>query len=217
MKILIIQHENDTPAGSTLEWLQQNQIDYHILMAPQTTSYPSANDFDGVIVLGGSMNADEEAKHPWLMTEKAFIHSCLNSRRKTLGLCLGSQLVAEALGAQVQSMNKWEIGWFDVQIQNESIPAFHFHQYTFNIPESCLRIASSEACSNQGFRYQNHILAFQFHPEVDAEWIQFALKDWNPNLKGAVQTKDEILSDNITKLSLTKKWYFQQLESFFKT
>ena len=82
MKILIIQHEVDTPAGSTLEWLQQNKITYHILMAPLTKNFPAINDYDAVIVLGGSMNVDEEAKHPWLSIEKEFILACLKNKKK---------------------------------------------------------------------------------------------------------------------------------------
>lgn len=215
MNVLIIQHENDTPAGTTLEWLRLHKVNYHILMASDVPSYPELTEFDGLIILGGSMNVDEEALHPWLVVEKAFVRKWIDQNKKILGLCLGSQIIADVLGARVESMNKWEIGWFDISTQGQQVAAFHWHQYSFSVPESCVLTVSSKACLNQGFTYKNHILAYQFHPEVDFEWVHLALMGWQAGENGAVQSAEQILKDNVKKLPEIKSWYFQQLESFF--
>jgi GMP synthase-like glutamine amidotransferase len=215
MNVLIIQHEYETPAGSTLEWLQLNNVSYQILMAPFVKKYPSHSEFDGVIILGGSMNVDQTDLHPWLLAESIFIKSCIDSGKKTLGLCLGSQLIAAALGAKVGPMNIWEIGWFDIHTEGQDVPAFHFHRYNFDMPAFCTRTATSSACPNQAYKYKDHVLAFQFHPEVDAAWIDLALTDWDSSLKGAVQSREDIIKESFTNLPIIKNWYHQQLQRFF--
>ncbi len=83
MKILVIEHEFDTPPGSTLEWLQKKNISYEVLSAPHVTAYPSVTEFDGLIICGGSMNVDEEATEPWLVAEKKFIKDSIAAKKKS--------------------------------------------------------------------------------------------------------------------------------------
>ncbi len=112
-------------------------------------------------------------------------------------------------------MKKWEIGWHKVKFANEEVMGLHWHQYYFNIPAGADLIASSEACAHQGFQYQNFIAGFQFHPEADAAWLKYALDEWNPERKGTVQSKEDVISDSGRFQPLMQKWYFKFLDQWF--
>lgn len=145
---------------------------------------PPADDFDLLVVMGGSMNIYEEVKYPWLSEEKKFIRELIDSGGAVLGICLGAQLVASVLGARVTKNKYMEIGWFEVQKTAEArdveicsrIPerftAFQWHGDTFDIPEGAVRLFRNEACENQAFLYGDRILGLQFHPEVERETVE---------------------------------------------
>jgi len=134
-----------------------------------------------VVILGGPMNVYEEEKYPFLRDELALIESCVKKNVKLLGLCLGGQLIARALGAKVTKNPVKEIGWFDLRltVAGKSSPlftglpgrfkVFQWHGDTFDIPEGSLHLADSELCKNQAFLYDNRALALQFHMEIAGE------------------------------------------------
>ena len=133
----------------------------------------------------------------------------LNSEKKVLGICLGSQLIADVLGAKVYPNKNKEIGWFPV-FKNEfscfnctrylerEIQSFHWHGETFDLPEGADRLYSSEATPNQGFAFKDNVIALQFHWEVKREnieqWLQFS-GDEISNGGKYVQTAAELLKD----------------------
>lgn len=125
------------------------------------------------------MSIHDEADHPWLIQEKAFIHQWIDLGKPALGICLGAQLLANVLGASVYPNTHKEIGWFPLSgIQTnapfafpETFEAFHWHGETFDLPAGATRIASSEACTNQAFIYSHHVLALQFHLEATPESV----------------------------------------------
>jgi len=133
--------------------------------------------WDLVVVLGGPMNVDEEQKHPWLGPEKAFIRLCIDREVAVLGICLGGQLIARALGARVVRNAHKEIGWYDItrapRAENhplgkqwpEKVEMFHWHGDTFELPRGAVLLASSEGCENQAFAWGDRVLALQFHCE----------------------------------------------------
>ncbi|MBP2133888.1 GMP synthase-like glutamine amidotransferase [Methanomicrobium sp. W14] len=141
---------------------------------------PSLNDFDLLVVMGGTMNIYEEERFPFLSGEKRFIKSAINLGKKVLGICLGAQLISSVLGGCVRKNEFKEIGWFDVQkcagaeknpflgVIPDNFRAFHWHGDTFEIPAGCTRILESEGCKNQGFVFGGSVLALQCHPEVTA-------------------------------------------------
>ncbi|MEE9338610.1 MAG: type 1 glutamine amidotransferase [Methylococcaceae bacterium] len=126
-------------------------------------SLPLVKDIDWLIVMGGSMNIYEEELYPWLSSEKQFIKEAINAGKIVLGICLGAQLIADALGAKIYKNKYQEIGWFNIiksleaenTILSTAIPeqteVFHWHSETFDIPEGAITLAKSEACENQGF------------------------------------------------------------------
>lgn len=215
MKALILQHEDSTPPGSTLEWLKQKNITCEVLQVPQAPSLPAMDSFDLLVICGGSMNVDQEATFPWLKVEKEFIRRAIETQKKIVGLCLGSQLLSEVLGGQVQKHSVCEVGWQKVQLieSKKELTVFQWHAYSFSIPPKAERTASSEACKNQAFRLGKNILAYQFHPETTNEWaMECALDPALPAPAQWVQTPEEIKRDLKYQPKL-QDWYFAQLDS----
>lgn len=185
---------------------------------------PDPHSYSGLVVCGGAMNVDQEQKYPWLIKEKLFIKRCLDSGIKTLGLCLGAQLMAEVLGAKVAPHGVWEVGWHQINLSahrflpatTNTLVAFQWHGYSFDIPAEATAIANSAACKNQGFVYQGHGLAFQFHPESSQEWIQECVNSEDDHSHGGpfIQSRVEILR-NLSQQKIQERWYWRVLDLFF--
>lgn len=144
---------------------------------------PAVDSFDFLVVLGGPMNVEEHGRHPWLLDEKRLIGQAVERGKSVLGICLGAQLAAAVLGAEVKRNPNKEIGWFPVSLTDDAktsgpfcdLPlefmAFHWHSDTFDIPCGAVRLAGSEACANQAFQYGAHVLGMQFHLEYSSSTI----------------------------------------------
>ena len=170
---------------------------------------PSIAEFDWLIVMGGPMGVYDEIKFPWLNEEKSFIRQSIDSGKIVLGICLGAQLIANALGARVIKNQYREIGWFPIErkidaeesamadVFPEKLEVFHWHGDTFDIPKGAKLLASSEACRNQGFIIDSHVLGLQFHLETTSESAAALIQNCGAELDGSkfVQSEAEILSD----------------------
>ncbi len=149
---------------------------------------PTLDGYDGLVVLGGPMNVDQTEEFPFLATEVELVGEAIARDMPVLGICLGAQVIARALGAEVRVNPKKEIGWYPVSVTDEgrSDPLlghldgteqiFQWHGDTFDIPEGAMRLASSPHCANQAFRYGDKVYGLQFHLEVDeamiARWLE---------------------------------------------
>jgi GMP synthase (glutamine-hydrolysing) len=147
-----------------------------------------ASRYDGLVVLGGPMNVDQADSYPHLLHEIEVIRAALAREVPTLGICLGAQLLAAALGARVHPAPVREIGWYPLSLTeaaksdalfqhlNSSMPVFQWHAYTFTDPSDTVHLASTDSCANQAFRYRDFAYGLQFHLEVDAalikRWLQ---------------------------------------------
>jgi GMP synthase (glutamine-hydrolysing) len=128
------------------------------------------------VVLGGPIGAHQELAYPFLGRELALLERRLAAARPTLGICLGAQLIARALGAWVYPAPEKEIGWGEVQLTEAGrngplrhfagVPVLHWHGDTFDLPDEAGLLASTEICPNQAFSFGRHALACQFHPEI---------------------------------------------------
>jgi len=170
---------------------------------------PIIEEIDWLIVLGGPMGVDDEFRYSWLFQEKIFIREVIEAGKLVFGICLGAQLVANVLGANVFKNGNREIGWFPIECSpkiNETIlgnvlpqkmDVFHWHGDMFEIPDGATHLASSQACPNQGFILDNHIIGFQFHLETTMKSVIALIDNGRNELDGSqfVQTESEILKD----------------------
>lgn len=167
---------------------------------------PQIGTIDWLVVMGGPMGVYDDTCS-WLKREKHYIREAIFSGRMVLGVCLGAQLIADALGAGVRGNGCREIGWFPVEIDHETAPllrgvlprkleAFHWHGDTFDIPENAVPFASSEACKNQGFLLGNKVMGIQFHLESTPASVRSLIRNCGADLDGSphVQTEAEMLA-----------------------
>ncbi len=146
-------------------------------------SHSSIRDADLVIVLGGPIGVYETDNYPFLIREIDLLERRLAQGLPTLGICLGAQLMAKALGARVYAGPVKEIGWGSVTLSNagqasslrslaEGAPVLHWHGDTFDLPDNAARLASNQNYENQAYAFGNNALALQFHLEADPRQLE---------------------------------------------
>lgn len=185
MKTLIFQHTQEEVPGTLTDWLEAKDYPHHIHHVYAGAKMPDASAFDCLVVLGGPMNIDEEAKHPWLKAEKKFVHDWVKEDKAMLGICLGGQMLAQVLGGKVVKNRAREIGFHDVHRTGEAHPAlerwpekmrvFQYHEDRFTLAPGCRSLLTNEICEHQAYAYNDHTLGLQFHPESTRPWIEDAL------------------------------------------
>jgi len=184
MRTHFIQHVRfEDPAG-ILDWCAANDCPITGTRLFDGDPLPAIDDYNLLIVMGGPMGVGDEAEYPWLIEEKRHIREAIDRGKKVLGICLGAQLIAEALGASVAPGEHREIGWFDVRTSldaandpffgglPEQFMAFHWHGDRFEIPQGAVHLARSAACDNQAFDYDGRVLGLQFHVESTPASVQ---------------------------------------------
>ncbi|MCG6986123.1 MAG: gamma-glutamyl-gamma-aminobutyrate hydrolase family protein [Thiocapsa sp.] len=182
MKVQVLQHVPFEDIGSMRPWLAARGATLGYTRFYADPDLPAPDGIDLVIAMGGPMSVNDEAELPWLRAEKAFLRELVARRVPMLGVCLGAQMIASALGARVYPNAEKEIGWFPVW----SVPGgtgasadcfrfpcesrvFHWHGETFDLPPEAVRLASSAACANQAFQIGRHVIGLQFHLEATPE------------------------------------------------
>ncbi len=178
MRIHSLEHAPFEGPAHIAQWAARNGHSIVSTRLYETPWLPELGDLDLLLVMGGPMNIYEDVRYPWLAPEKAFIQAAIDAGKAVLGVCLGAQLVADALGAQVIKNEEREIGWYPVKLEwmarrstlfgdfPERFPAFHWHGDTFGIPPGALHIAGNEACEHQAFEYESKVVGLQFHLEA---------------------------------------------------
>lgn len=184
-KLLVLQHVPYEPLGLLDPLLRASgfRIRY-VNFGREPYREIDMRRYDGLVVLGGPMNVDQAAQHPHLSHEVEQIRVALERDVPLLGICLGAQLMAAALGASVHPAAVKEIGWYPLAMSSAAAhdPLFrHFqagqavmqwHAYTFGEPPGSVHLASSESCPNQAFRYGSRAWGVQFHLEADERLVQ---------------------------------------------
>lgn len=174
MKAVILQHVPFEGPGSIADWLAARKAEVTTVRLFAGDALPDPAAADLVITMGGPMSVNDEWFHDWLKDEKRFLAACIAQGRAVVGVCLGAQLIASALGATVGPNEHAEIGWFDIHpVEADGAFRFpaqatvlHWHGETFALPEGAKLLASSEACRNQAFQLGERVIGLQFHLET---------------------------------------------------
>ena len=184
MRIHYLQHVHFEGLGYIESWLHENRATVSGTRTFEYARFPEPAEFDGLIVLGGPMSVNDVDLYPWLKREIQFIADTIAIGKSVLGICLGAQLIAKALGASVFKNEHKEIGWFPVErvvlsrqnlletLLPERAEVFHWHGETFELPKGATHLATSKACANQAFLFGNHVMGLQFHLEITQEGVK---------------------------------------------
>ncbi len=217
MKIHYLQHVAFEGLASIEPWAKSKGHSLSATRFYNNEPLPNVEDIDWLIIMGGPMNIYEESKYPWLAQEKRFIEQAIENEKIILGICLGSQLIADALGAKVFPNQDKEIGWFPIELTSEEqtpqvfnflpnqFTVFHWHGDTFDLPDGATRIAKSEGCENQAFAYGERVIGLQFHLESTKGSVQKILENCSDEIVEGryIQKPDEMLSqeDNFRQIN----------------
>lgn len=209
MRIHSLEHEPFEGLANIEVWAKSRGHTISRTLLFNEEELPGMDEFDWLVIMGGSMNIYEEDKYPWLTREKNFIAEAIANKKIVLGICLGSQLIADVLGGKVSRNRHKEIGWFPVSLTEEAgksrifsyfPPVFkviHWHGDTFEIPPGAVRMARSEACDNQAFEY-GRTIGLQFHLEYSEKSIGLMFRNCADEIVEGryIQKPDEIISQN---------------------
>ena len=204
-----LQHVPFESPGSILAWLEQHAASVTSTRLFEAHRLPAVDDFDLLVVMGGPMSVNDEGEHPWLITEKRLVRDAIDAGRAVVGVCLGAQVIASAMGCRVYRNAEREIGWFPISGAEappphiagslrwpEELTVFHWHGETFDLPSGAVRLASSEGCLNQAFRIGDRVVGLQFHleatPETVAAMVEHCRHELTPDRY--VQSEQELLA-----------------------
>ena len=175
MRALVLQHVPFEGSARIGDWIGRHCEHEHVCYLYADAHLPALDSFDLLVVMGGPMSVHDEAQYPWLVAEKRLIRAALDAGKKVLGICLGAQLLAQALGAAVRPGRQAEIGWWPLHRYSqalgsplgerlpERLMAFHWHGETFDLPAGSVPLYGSAACANQGFIWNEQAIGLQCH------------------------------------------------------
>jgi len=226
MRLHALQHVPQEGLGSIQPWAVERGHTITVTRQWVGDAVPAPDSFDWLVVLGGPMSVNDEAKLPWLEAEKRFVRAAVDAGKRVVGICLGAQILAEVLGGRVVPARAREIGWFPVTMTVESrhsrvfgtLPArwevFHWHAETFELPPGAIRLAGSEACENQAFLHGANVLALQFHPEITRAIAEELVRGGADDLLDGpwIQSGAEMLGDE-PRFAKSREWMRRILDS----
>ena len=192
MAVLIIKNIQTEGPGTIEEFLRKEDIPFHIVELGSGQIPPPLESYNTLVMLGGPMGVYDMETYPHLMAGSRIIREAINRDLKVLGICLGSQMIAHCLGADVYPGPEKEIGWYHIEMTGDGLKdplmrklaihpgvgdfwrkfmVFHWHSDTFKLPPGATLLASSARYKNQAFKFGNNIYGFQFHVEVTKDMI----------------------------------------------
>jgi GMP synthase (glutamine-hydrolysing) len=221
-RILVFQHVPYEPLGTLNPQLKAAGFRIRYVNFSRTPeAVPSVDGYNGLVVLGGPMGAYQTDRHPHLGTEIELIRQALHLRLPVLGICLGAQLLARALGAKVGPASKPEIGWHTISLSGgaQDDPLFrHFkptqkifqwHSDTFALPRGATHLAASAVCNNQAFKFGDNAYGLQFHLEVDRQligrWLKVPAHQRELEAMGGAVDPEQVLLETRAQIAETEQ------------
>ena len=225
--VYALQHLAAEPLGIIGEALQARGVGAKYVRLFDGEPVPDdMRDAAGLIVMGGSMGVYERDRSPFLSREIRLIEAALKAEKPVLGICLGSQLLATALGAEVRKADRKEIGWFPVKLTEaasgdrlfggveKSFTAYHWHGDVFDLPSGAATLASSAQTRWQAFAYEERAYGLLFHLEATQEIIEDMVRGFSAELdeeeiEGAeiiAQTRDHLARHQRIGQSVFQRW-----------
>jgi GMP synthase-like glutamine amidotransferase len=187
-----LQHTAGEGLGNIEAWLRSAGYRITGTRFFESDTLPDLGAIDLLVVMGGPMSIHDEAEFPWLAGEKRFIRTAVAAGKPVLGICLGAQLIAGAMGARVFRHSVTEIGWTAVQGTPPADPGgfvfppettvFQWHGETFDLPPGATRLARSEYCENEAFQLGASVVGMQFHLEATPESVLAMVRDGRADL-----------------------------------
>jgi len=228
MQISVLQHAACEGPGEIERWAVSHGHAVRVHHLYQGDVLPALESFDLLVIMGGEMNIYQYRDYPWLKPERELIQATMEAGKRAIGICLGAQLIADALGARVTQNAVYEIGWFPVNFTPEASGPFpklpgeatvlHWHGDTFELPPGSIRLAASAACPEQGFVIGGKCLALQFHLEMDIELVRQTVagsSDYSQWPKGFyVQPPETILSGATIQSDRNRTILYGLLDAF---
>jgi GMP synthase-like glutamine amidotransferase len=220
MRFLVLQHAAFEGPGEIAAWIEKRGHSMHVSHVYRDNVLPALGAFDSLVVLGGEMNIYQDRDWPWLKAERAFIAAALGAGKRIVGICLGAQFLADALGARVVQNPEYEVGWLPIRWTPPAIAEFpglieqatvlHWHGDTFNLPEGATRLASSDACVEQGFFVPGQCL------EVNPGLVQRYVESQGTWPRGShVQKPEVILHEAVQHCPVNSDLLHGMLDDFF--
>jgi len=176
MRMTVLQHVPFEGPAAIADWAADRRVPMTVACLHREEPLPALDAFDMLTVMGGPMSANDEARYSWLGPEIALVRDAIGAGKTVLGVCLGAQIIAKALGAKVYAAAHKEIGWFPVRRTPaahtifDGLPAeftaFHWHGETFDLPPGAERLAETAGTPNQAFAVAKRVLGLQFHMEA---------------------------------------------------
>jgi len=232
--VVVIRHINVEGLGTIEDVLKHKNLQYYYIDTWRDTLPTDLSNLNALIILGGPMGVYEQDKYPFIKKELFLIEEASRLNIPVIGICLGSQMIAQALGGRVYKGGKKEIGWYDIQVTREashdrlfssvhiargkptSLKVFQWHGDTFDLPKDAVLLASSKLYKNQAFRVGN-IYGLQFHIEVKEADILTWLNEYKAELDTSGDSIDinEVLEDTRKYIHLLNETSTKVFSAFF--
>lgn len=208
--VYCIQHSERVRPLTVAEWAEARDLDLRVIRIDLGERLPATPLVERLVVLGGQMMTDQVDEHPWLGLERDWLRAVIqHGRARVLGICLGSQLLAEALGGRVERAQVPEVGWQRIERTGagaddplfgrlpDSFDAMQWHFDAWTLPPGATLVATSDGCPTQAFTFGDRVHAVQFHPEFTFARTRELVATTTDELDvgGCIQSPDEFLAD----------------------
>ena len=229
MHIHYFQHDHFEDLGFIGDWAASHHFTTSCTRLDQDPVFPAHETYDWLVVLGGKMGVNDAAVFPWINEELNFIRQSVQMGKVVIGICLGSQMIAAALGARVYPNTEPEMGFYPVLFNAnakadsvfrhfpDALTVMHMHFDTFELPEGAISMAGSEITACQAFRYGKNVFALQFHFEVSIANAPVFIREITPELvRGRLVQQPEEMLSHIACCKLNNSVFAELLNSILQ-